>query len=80
MFFLEIDLTFKNTFPLGTFVKAGSGYNFVPNNFVWGKFEKSATKEDKRLFNSFIEGVETTSSFRKDVQGAITGTNKYEPN
>ncbi len=64
---------------LGTFVKKGSGYKFVPNKFIWGKFEKSATAEDKRLFNSFIEGVETNSSFRQDVQGAIKGTNKYEP-
>lgn len=73
------DMPMMKNATLGTFVKAGSGYKFVPNNFVWGKFEKSATKEDKRLFNSFIEGVETNSSFRKDVQGAITGTNKYEP-
>ena len=64
---------------LGTFIKKGSGYKFVPNKFIWGQFEKSATDEDKRLFNSFIEGVETNSSFRQDVQGAIKGTNKYEP-
>jgi len=68
--------------PLGHFKKDSKGnYKFIPNKSIYDKFmhpKKGADKEDQRLFNSFIEGVETNSSFRDDVRGAIKGTNKYE--
>ena len=66
--------------PLGEFQKQNDGsYKFVPNQAIYKRFEKESTADDKVIFSNFVKAIETNDNFRSDVQGAITGTNTYEP-
>ena len=64
--------------PLGEFVKSGNGYKWNPDKSTYKQFEQNAPEEDKLIFENFVRGVETNENFRKDVRGAIAGTNRYD--